>query len=339
MNEPNNYSTLAAMYWIGQTFTLFVIVMDGLAINEEYDHHQKDHTNSSTYDVNRGIEYYQYYIVVTVCIVECVSITASFVHVVFLCINQIHYESSNSCKSCLLHCFDVLCSPVFCCIKIKPREARLWLFLSGFIPPIIALSSHAGYIIGGWISYENRSIAIIIFFLFVFIYLFWSLQYAYLFSVALLHRIKQFCFERSVCRGGGGGYARLGSFIDDESDHESESSKHGSDGKKFGFDFTALLLMLPVVFVLDGIIVYVGFGAAQLPSLDFIDDVLNYYIFGHYIFIFVLFIFTYNLLSLINKEHHHMVTDRTFKFWRFLHRDSYHKHTITTLLHHAIAYI
>ena len=343
MNETKNYPTLAALYWIGQTFTLFVIVMDVLATARG---HQKEHINSSTYDEKRGLVYYQYRIVIIVCAVECVSLIASIVHVVLLCVNQRLYKDDNKTfwKGCLLGWFNYLCSPIFCCIKIKSSEARLWLSLSGFIPPIIALSSHAGYIVGGWISYENRSIAIILFFLFVFIFLFWSLQHAYLFSLAFLRmKKKQFVSEHHSNTE----YYRLRDVVgssDDECPYQAENSEHEQDNKRQGFNFTALLLMFPTVVLFDCIIVYIGFGILYLPLLESIDDALNHiYIFGQYVFIFVVFLLTYNLLSLVNEEHHHnnFVTDGTLKFWRFLRGGSYHgfgyrKQAVIALQHAAI---
>ena len=339
MNETKNYPTLAALYWIGQTFTLFVIVMDILATARG---HQKEHINSSTYDEKRGLVYYQYWIVIIVCAVECVSLIASIVHVVLLCVNQWFYKDDKTFwKGCLLGWFNYLCSPIFCCIKIKSSEARLWLSLSGFIPPIIALSSHAGYIVGGWISYENRSIAIILFFLFVFIFLFWSLQHAYLFSLAFLRiKKKQFVSEHHNNR-----YYPLQDFSGDNvRPYQAENSEHERDNKRQGFNFTALLLMFPTVVLFDCIIVYIGFGILYLPLLESIDDALDHiYIFGQYVFIFVVFLLTYNLLSLVNEEHHHnnFVTDGTLKFWRFLRGGSYHgfgyrKQAVVALQHAAI---
>ena len=38
MNDSDNFPTLAALFWVGQTFTLFVIALDSLAIRESTTH-------------------------------------------------------------------------------------------------------------------------------------------------------------------------------------------------------------------------------------------------------------------------------------------------------------
>ena len=164
LNDPENFSTLAALFWVGQTFSIFVIVLDILAINDT-------HT----------LENYQRGIIIANLIFEVCFLLFAFVILFLLSIT--HCITGDTAKyykkTCVKYAFCISYFPIFFISKIKYQEARLWLLTMGFISPLWSASSHLGYVIGGWISYEDRSIAVVILYLFSFVFLYSSLKFAY----------------------------------------------------------------------------------------------------------------------------------------------------------------
>ena len=55
MNDPHNFPTLAAVFWIGQTFTLLVIAFDSRAIHEELTTHTMKSTEVQTLGVMAAV--------------------------------------------------------------------------------------------------------------------------------------------------------------------------------------------------------------------------------------------------------------------------------------------
>ena len=166
LNDPENFSTLAALFWVGQTFSIFVIVLDILAINEESAAHM--------------LEYYQHRIIIANLFFEVGFLLFAFVIVFLLSITHcIIGDAAKYKKKCVKCVFCISCFPIFFISNIKYQEARLWLLTMGFISPLWSASSHLGYVIGGWISYEDRSIAVVILYLFSFVFLYSSLKSAY----------------------------------------------------------------------------------------------------------------------------------------------------------------
>ena len=127
MNDPNTFPTLAALFLIGQNFTIFVIILDCFAIHED----KTSHTSMEK------LKHYQHIILIVNLVIECFFCYFAIVIVLILsithCISS-KYESSKETFITIL--FHLFCWPIFCKNKVKYKEARLWLFMIGFIPPL-----------------------------------------------------------------------------------------------------------------------------------------------------------------------------------------------------------
>ena len=333
-SEPhnNNYPTIAAVYWIGQSFALFVIVADVFALLSKRD---TNHTNcnsicstyvyndsaviNSTYDSNgsyaglfgtyngsQDLEEYQFIIIATLCAFEFLLLLSFLVFVLI-----VGFRSCSSDK-CVLCCFKYLC---YWNLKVEPKKARLWLILGGFIPPIVSLSSHIGFIIGGWISYEDRSIAIVLLYLFIFVFLFFPLQYSYTFLDRIIKRCVKRQTNSSIEEGNFPPHLR----------HQVKGIVCEKNRKESGFQTIALLLMLVIVVIFNCITAYLVFGILLLPLLESVDDVLTHiYALGEYAFFFAVFLLTYNSFSVNKREDNTsgLVSKRTLRYWRYLYRGS-----------------
>ena len=361
INEPTNYPTLAALYWIGQSFTFFVIVMDALAL---YHHNHTHHSSkSSTYDgrdyiestyyndsnssdfnegtydgsnsTSNGLEDYQYGIIVFVLSIECILLFLAFVFLLIL--------NFNDSDKRLKYWFKYFCYIIFLDTKVEAKEARLWLILSGLIPPFISFFTHIGYIIGGWISYADRSIAIVLLYIFVFTFLFWLLQHTYLFSVVLVRKTRKPQKKNLVIYNQLDGVeeartASLASVVSYNEPHhhyQTERSVHESDDKIYGFSSFSLLVMLAAVVVLNGIIAYIGYGILSLPLLESIDNVMTrIYVLGQYTFFFVVSLLTYNVIAV--NDARGLVSEGTLRVWRYLRRHDYRQQAVAALHNSAL---
>jgi hypothetical protein len=145
INDSEIFPNVAALYWIGQTFTLFVIAMDVVALSE-----------NSTIDEYDKLEYYQLLFLSLITILEIVGLFISFV-LAFITLFS-HFRHTN-CKIFFQGYFQIMCCGVVSFKQIGRKEARIWLLLNSLVTPLIAALSHSGFIIGGWVSYEDRSFA------------------------------------------------------------------------------------------------------------------------------------------------------------------------------------
>ena len=176
LNDSENFPCVAAFYWIGQTFSLFVIIMDIMALVE-----------NSNVEQHNSLEAYQIAFISLIFVAEILGLSLSIV-VAF--ITLLSHAKDTKCKhsfEAFVKCFKCLIGCGLLFKGIGRKEARAWLFTSSLITPIIALSSHTGFIISSWVSYKDRSIAIILLYIFVFVFLYWSLQYIYRFSTVVVH--------------------------------------------------------------------------------------------------------------------------------------------------------
>ena len=56
--------------------------------------------------------------------------------------------------------------------QIGTKEVIVWLLLSCLVAPLVlAASSHICFVIGGWVAYQERSVAIFLLYLFIFIFI------------------------------------------------------------------------------------------------------------------------------------------------------------------------
>ena len=329
VNNPENFPTIAAIYWIGQTFAVYVIAMDGLALW---------HNTSVSLPTDH------YGIVLTTLILEIVTLIA------YVCVS-ILFLIFNYCACCTHFCTHFFrkmfnCTCIFCGADINANEARVWWCLGGLIPTILCASSHTGYIIAGWISHIENSIAITLFYLFVFIFLFWSFQHAYTFSVRCVRFFKKYCkrYSKKYCtmwckrfrkeERYKKNYYRSNGCCNIPYHFNSDWTKYSDKLKRSDFHTTALCFMVLAVLIIDGILLYIGY-AIFLPSLVSIHVALSrIYNIGQYIFSFAVFLLTYKLFAGdIGSATQGIFSDKTLKVWRFLNRGTHpnHKHPVETL--------
>jgi hypothetical protein len=295
LNDPENFSTLAALFWVGQTFSIFVIVLDILAINDTYT-----------------LENYQRGIIIANLIFEVCFWLSAFVIVFLLSITHcIIGDAAKYKKGCIKYVFCIFCFPIFFISKIKYQEARLWLLTMGFISPLWSASSHLGYVIGGWISYEDRSIAVVILYLFSFVFLYSSLKSAYQCIFDIRDYIRHY-HEHSL-------HGRIVSY-------EHEIKKRIELYNKTGFNYVVLILMIFPCLLLNSVIVIVGCIVVNLPVIESIDDILTHiYTLGQYTFIFAVFLLTYNLVYLTGERGTSgggLVNNKVLEVWKYLSKNA-----------------
>ena len=174
--------------------------------------------------------------------------------------------------------------------------------------------SHLGYIIGGWISYEDRSIALIIVYLFSFVFLYISLQYIYQCISDIMEHIK------SKNRG--------------KWTYQKEIEERKEHYYKTGFDFSILFLMFIPWLLLNGIIICIGSIFVQLPLLESIDFVLTHiYTLGQYTFVFAVFLLTYKLLHVIGEggaSGGGIINKEVLNVWKYLYKQTPLRGTVDT---------
>ena len=282
INDSEIFHNVAALYWIGQTFTLFVIAMDVVALSE-----------NSTVDEYDKLEYYQLLFLSLITILEIVGL---FICFVFAFISLFSHFRHTNCKIFFQGYFQIVCCGVVSFKQIGRKEARIWLLLNSLVTPLIAALSHSGFIIGGWVFYEDRSFAISLLYFAIFVFLYWSLQYMYKFSTVVFNVRKGTCFKRyQVCcskdqdnvDGGHDGNddehlfaetrARCETLEMDPqrtvepevtpSHHEENMAANIQTLRQTGFDTIALLLMTFPLLFLYGIVSYFGFGLVIPPPL------------------------------------------------------------------------
>ena len=339
----DNFPIIAALYWIGQTFTLFVFLMDIAAIAE-----------STNLNDNEALFTYQYYTIMMIILVEGFGFTASLVLSI---IPLLSHRRSMSCKNTFNCYYTYICCGVLSSKKVKRKEARVWLCLSGLLTPIISAASHTGFVVAGWISYPDRSVAIIVYYTFLFVFLYWSLQHIYLFSVRIANFFRKTeIFERKPTNRDsfeGASQVQWERTPDHHSDQvtildrpleynetktthpEEEISEQDSGHKKVGFDTIALFLMFTMLILLYGVIAYLGYGQL-LSVLGTIDEaIVHVYTLVEYVFVIAIFLVTYKVFktgsSRTGSSGGRIWAGNALKYWRFLHSGPQYDYHINTL--------
>ena len=134
LKKPDHYSSQAALVCVGQTYTLFVAIMDSFALNTKAIH--KGYANN---------------IIWVICIVEYMLFSFTFAIVIlFCCIHSCCYSHSSKFGGCKERCKSVNCCMCVCSVC---KWLKLWFVIVGLIPPLVCLSSHIGIVIEGWASY------------------------------------------------------------------------------------------------------------------------------------------------------------------------------------------
>ena len=117
LKKPDHYSSQAALVCVGQTYTLFVAIMDSFALY--------------TKAIHKG---YAQNVIWVICIAEYMFFFFIFAIVIlFCCIHSCCYSKFG----------DSMCI----------EWLKLWFVIVGLIPPLVCLSSHIGIVIEGWASY------------------------------------------------------------------------------------------------------------------------------------------------------------------------------------------
>ncbi|CAI8053281.1 hypothetical protein GBAR_LOCUS29142, partial [Geodia barretti] len=287
LNDSENFPCVAAFYWIGQTFSLFVIIMDIMALVE-----------NSNIEQHNSLEAYQIAFISLIFVAEILGLSLSIV-VAF--ITLLSHAKDTKCKhsfEAFVKCFKRLIGCGLLFKDIGRKEARAWLFTSSLITPIIALSSHTGFIISSWVSYKDRSIAIILLYILVFVFFYWSLQYVYRFSTVIIH----LTLRGNVDNLPKDDVLLYYNIEDGNNDvhYENELYANAKDRKFIGFDTLALLLMLLFIIFVYGIITYfvAGVFIFLLSSID--QALIDLFKIGNDGFVVIVFFLTYKIFSITN---------------------------------------
>ena len=317
INDSNNFSSIASFYWIGQTVTIFVITMDIISLFKSSDLVQ-----------NERLEPYQVGILIAMIVIEGLGFVITLA---MLLLSLCSHVKNTTLKQHFENFFEGLIKYIlFCGVVsfkgIERKEARVWIVLSGLVTPIIALSSHAGFVVGGWVSYEDRSVAIVLMFLFSLVFLYWTFQFMYksLNASANYTRRKKWYFQRPVEHD-----VEMGAVYN----FERQLYTTGVLSNFFGFDTIALFSMIFPTLLVYGFIVYVGFGFL-VPLIAIIDEALvHIYKVGNFVFVIIAFLLTYKVLTARGggSGAMHLISNDALKYWKFLEKKNARGNSVTTL--------
>ena len=293
LSNPQYHSRLAALFTMGQMFTLFVAIMDALSISFP-----------GCECIANG---YMKNMILALCIMEFTVF--AFTCVVFVTLGCVFCCKKRNDDENVAQVFRMFYKLVFCTssINISPNEAKLWFVTLGLIPPLLTLSSHIGFIIAGWISSHNQGLPIFLLYMFVGIFFFFSFQQTYSFfsDWKELYAVKK---KRNNTRQKNEGI--------DEVDYEKGIR---TKKEKKGLDFRILLGEIVSGILVLGIVVYLGSTFTQLPILQVTDDIVTYtYQLGQYALVFAVFFLTYK--STQKQDSSGIVPKGSLKFWRRLYK-------------------
>ena len=326
VKDPKQFPTIAALYWIGQTFSVFVIIMDILALKAS---HQHNSFFAALFSIIIPIEILSLLLSLVIVLISTFGRCSGVVN----CLSKIYNRG----------------------ILISQKETNIWSCISGFISPLICVSSHIGFVIGGWISFGERSISILLFYLFVFLILYWCLRQSYRVSVFLIDSCKgkdkiyaSTHANTDLERQGGcevhanyeakhvikAGKQTLETNILNTSHSTSEQLQVREEKLFNDFNLTALIIMIIAGTLLDVMLFYFGFG--MLSLLTFFDDaVINVYTLVQYLFYFAVFLLTYGQFTdgpgFDNNRLN--ISTKTLRLWRYLCSGRTPKFSIESLQH------
>ena len=296
LNKPGHHSSLAALVCVGQTFTLYVAIMNTVALSKD------------------GIVDYMQGFIIFITTVEYIAFALITVLVFILSCNQCLKRNE-----LLIYSFNCVCWPIFCGLKLNTNEVKSWFVAVGFIPPLICLSSHIGFVIEAWMSFENHGIALMLFYPLAFIALYVIFQNIYLVAVDYkgIYTIKNTVSRHPMSKQGYKNVELQYEYILHQDEEEIQEDEKQKSGLNFCILFWEMLIGIPL---LGGVLVYIAFGFCYLPVLRSTEYVVTHiYNFGHITIIFVVFLFTYNLMIFQRKETlSGLVSKDTIKFWKFL---------------------
>ena len=299
-NDPENFPSLAAFYWIGQTFSVFFIIVDIIALVE-----------NSKVD---SLKAYQIAFIILVVVIEMLGISLSIVVAFVALFSQKKKKIYKDAFEFFFKCYKIIIGCGLLFKDIGRKEARAWLFTSSIIVPIIGLTSHAGFIVAGWVSYVDRSIAVILLYIFIFVFLYWCLYYIYRFSTVIVHHTLRKRYKKDK--------EKNKSDLEKSTNHFEDDLHVNSQVRKFiGFDTLALFFMLFLIIFVYGIFIYflVSVLGFLLSSID--EALIHIFKIGNEGFVVIVFILTYKVFSIssgggVNR----LISNDAVRFWRFLNR-------------------
>ena len=324
LNDSENFPSVAAFYWIGQTFSLFVIVMDVIALVE-----------NSKIEQHNSLEAYQIAFISLIFVAEILGLSLSIVVAFITLFSHATYTKCKYAFEAFVKCFKCLIGCGLLFKDIGRKEARAWLFTSSLITPIIALSSHTGFIISSWVSYKDRSIAIILLYILVFVFFYWSLQYVYRFSTIIIHLTSRgkTSFKERIRKFFGNDIEDT----DNDIHFEHELYANAKDRKFIGFDTLALFLMVFFIIFVYGIFLYfvAGVFIFLLSSID--QTLIDLFKIGNDGFVVIVFFLTYKIFSITNGGvNGGLLSNDALRYWRFLNSNRPPKEQIKKVLEHAL---
>ena len=287
LNNSQHHSTLAALFGVGKMVTIFVAVMDimSFTVDEEMSTYMVAIT-AIAFTLEVIMILLNISLISGFCINQCVSDTNGYVKCVFNCLFK-----------CLFKCLfaPILCRNLMSTIKVD--EAKLWFLTLGFIPPILSVSSHLGFIIGGWMSFDSQGLAIVLFYMFVLIFLFISFQQLY----SMFNLDRDALTKRHQYRP-----------LDDDDENLN---------KKTELNFPIVLLEIVIgIFICGGTVIYIGSAFSYLPIHDIAASVITrVYTLGQYTVVIAIFILTYNTIYL-KKKGGTFVTRSILKYWKYIYK-------------------
>jgi len=312
LRDPKHHSSLAALVSISCIFSLFVVIMDGVAIHYAYatENELTKHTNFTSegivplcftavvFGIDMVAVGIAVFILTTLLVLQC----RDSCHFSDSC----HYTTHDLTDSCFNCCFV----GIFCCRKIsesdddRQNEKTVWLLTIIFIAPFISFGTHFSYIVVAWIQYPDHAGAISIMYILTFVYLFITCRFLYLF---LSDNKNAYC---KCCRGC---FAKFGFAVactlwgrcvdkycagtGDIESPELESIDH-EDSERGDFQVWKVCVITLVGILVCGFEAWFIAGLVTLPIVEVIDDAPTY-IFTFLQTIFVVFtgLITYKLFT------------------------------------------
>lgn len=268
LKKDDHHPTQAALVCVGQSYTLYVVIMDVIAA-----------TKSEITPYLRGV-------IISLAAVEFVLF---LVIIVFICILCDHQRFKKREK-----CFQYMYFPLFC-TRVTKMDVRQWFVIVGLIPALVCLSSHIGFIIEGWVSSNSRGTAVMLLYscLFVFLFIVFQSMYSVLTNI------------RNKKKNTGPQRVDSGNPTIQDPERRSLLQRNQQKGTEQQYlDFCSLAIeLLPGIPILGGILAYIGYGVFHVPIIRGAEDVVTHvYNLGETASIFVVFLITY-LIFLYKGEY------------------------------------
>ena len=304
IREKRNHRNLAAMALVGLTFSIYVLVLDLLAVKLVLhdEHEMGNHTHGHDYLNSYGL----HFVYVTLGI-DGFPFFAVFLFCLYLFVHSWICDKDLGLK----YCFAVVFCPIFGPLFVNEeqteafkKECKIWLLLFCFISPLFCFASHVGYLIIAWVSNPQHAWSATLVTLFSILFFFFMYRQLYIifeklnFSI-LKKKDRSNCCSRTFCclcynfiKNKHGRLRKLKEFVlDDDSvtepitkpentrtntdtdtetiikleDTHTDTNKDASRKTSLDFSFSAFFVSLLCGLFLIGIELYVAFALIELP--------------------------------------------------------------------------